>query len=303
MSRDRSWIGEALGDPRAFEALSAGMPPTELWSLLLEVAERRAAQRSPAELMRQWERDGFTRPAPVDQRVLVAVDGHLLAAAAAFEAIELSPVTPLGTCSRVALASQNKILSALRATEVVSDPTNVLALECARRLKQKPGETIRLATSQRVIRAQQVPKQAGFAQHFRIFVLATAGREEKDHAFVVAALGEHIRTMLGVLDRLEQHGFAFGERVVRLRATPERASLADRIAASIEGVAVAREPLDHPYYHGLRYLIGVRGKGESETPLIDGGAFDWLGKLTSNRRNVFVASGMGAQLIPVLFRA
>jgi hypothetical protein len=38
-------------------------------------------------------------------------------------------------------------------------------------------------------------------------------------------------------------------------------------------------------------------------PLCDGGAFDWLSKLTSNRRAVFVASGMGAQLVPFRFSA
>ena len=35
--------------------------------------------------------------------------------------------------------------------------------------------------------------------------------------------------------------------------------------------------------------------------LIDGGAFDWLRKLTSNRRLAFVASGMGSQLAAYLF--
>ena len=32
------------------------------------------------------------------------------------------------------------------------------------------------------------------------------------------------------------------------------------------------------------------------------GAFDWVGTLASNRRLVFVASGMGSQIVPVLFR-
>ena len=40
-------------------------------------------------------------------RALLEVDGHLFAAAAAFEAIELSPLAPLGVCSSIALASQN----------------------------------------------------------------------------------------------------------------------------------------------------------------------------------------------------
>jgi hypothetical protein len=37
-------------------------------------------------------------------------------------------------------------------------------------------------------------------------------------------------------------------------------------------------------------------------PLVDGGAFDWVAKLGSNRRAVYVASGAGAQLIALLFR-
>jgi hypothetical protein len=277
------------------------MGASELWSALLGVVERRAAERTPAQLLAQYERDRFVQPANVDQRTQVAIDGHMLAAAAAFEAIELAPVAPLGTCSVVGLASQNKVLSALRGTEVVSDTTNVMALECARRLRADPAAHVRLATSQRVVRAQQVPKLPGYTQHFRLFTLASAARERKDHAFVVEALAEHIRTLLAVLDRLEAHGYAFPERVLHLRATPARAGLADRIAAAVP-LAALREPLDHAYYHGLRYLIGVRGPDGSEIPLIDGGAFDWLAKLTSNRRLVFVASGMGAGLVPLLFR-
>src|SRR6185436_12731596 len=97
----------------------------------------------------------------------------LLAAAEAFEAIELSPLAPLGACSVVGPTSQNKIVSALRGTEVLSDPTNVLALECALRLRRNAAEIVRLATCQRCVRAQEVPKKSGYSPHFRIFCLAT----------------------------------------------------------------------------------------------------------------------------------
>ena len=106
------------------------------------------------DLVRQWERDRFTSPAIVDQRTMNELDSHLLAAAAEFEALELSPLAPLGVCSVVGPTSQNKIVSALRGTEVVSDPTNVLALECAKRLREKPRRTIKLATCHRCVRAQ-----------------------------------------------------------------------------------------------------------------------------------------------------
>jgi hypothetical protein len=297
----RDWTRAGL-DEAAFNALAEQMPPSELWSLLLELFERRALQRTPADVLRQWTRDPFTKPAAVDQRTIVALDGHLLAAASAFEAIELSPLAPLGVCSRLGLASQNKIVSALRGTEVVSDPTNVLALECAHRLRADPLRVVRLATCQRVVRAQAAPKRPGFAQHFRIFCLATAGHERPSHGLVVDALAEHIRTHLAALDRLEQHGYAFPNRRVRLFATEARASLADRIAADVAQAPVSRATLEHAYYHGLRFMIDVDGPDGGAVPLIDGGAFDWLGPLTSNHKLVFVASGMGSQLAAMLFR-
>jgi hypothetical protein len=66
---------------------------------------------------------------------------------------------------------------------------------------------------------------------------------------------------------------------------------------------IARALFEHPYYNqGLRFQIAARSHEGIEIPLIDGGAFDWVAKLTSNRRIVFVASGLGSQLVPLMFR-
>jgi hypothetical protein len=116
------WADAGL-DAALREALTQGLPPNELWSLLLAVLETRAARRTPAMLRQQWENDRFVQPAAIDQRTLNHLDSHLLAAASQFEALELSPVAPLGSCSSVALTSQNRIVSTARGTEVVSDPT------------------------------------------------------------------------------------------------------------------------------------------------------------------------------------
>lgn len=299
--RERSWAISGLDDV-AVDALLRSLPASKVWSLLLEVMNRRAAQRSASDLMRQWVRDSFTLPSHVDQRTLNAIDSQLLAAAEAFEAVELSPLAPLGSCSVVGLASQNKIVSALRGTEVVADPTNVFALECARRLRDDPSQIVRLATCHRCVRAQEVPKRPGFAQHFRIFCLGTAGRERTDHGLLVEALAEHIATHLAGLDRLEQAGYAFPRRRVRVLAAPQRETIADRVAAAVRGVPVERDKLDHAYYDGLRFMIQAGSVDSEDVPLIDGGAFDWVGRLASNRRLVFVASGMGAQIVPVVFQ-
>jgi hypothetical protein len=297
----RGWIVDSIG-ATTFERLATELPGSELQSVLLEVFHRRAGARTPSEVLAQYQRDGLCKPAVIDQRASVAVDTHLLAAADGFEAIELSPVAPLGACSAIALTDQNRVLSALRGTEVVSDPTNVLALECALRLRARPDVPVHLATSQRVIRAQPVPKVSGYAPHFRIFVLGSGGIEAKDHAFTVQTLTHHVRTMLTALDRLEQHGYAFGERRVDILATPQRARLGDRIAAALGGIAT-RKGLEHAYYSGgLRYTLWVTGPDGVQTPLVDGGAFDWLAQVATNRRAVYIATGAGAQLIALRFR-
>jgi hypothetical protein len=298
----RSWIVKRAG-ASVFEQLATGLTGSELQSLLLDVMQHRAKQREPKDVLAQYQRDGFCAPALVDLRATTAIDGHLLAAAEEFEAIELSPVAPLGVCSTVAVTDQNRVLSALRMTEVVSDPTNVLALECARRLRARPQTAVHLVTSQRVIRAQPVPKLPGYSQHFRIFVLSSGGRETKEHAFTVDTLVLHVRTMLRALERLQEHGYDFGTRRVDVLATPERHEIGDRIAEALGPIA-ARKTLEHAYYSGgLRYQIWVTSPDGASVPLIDGGAFDWLTRLAANRRAVYIATGAGSQLISLQFRA
>jgi hypothetical protein len=241
------WVTAGL-PPGAFDALTGGLPGSRLWSLLLHVVEARATDRRPVDLLEQWARDRFVQPAIVDQRSLIEVDGHLLAAAPTFESIELSPVAPLGVCSVMGHASQNKVLSALRATELVSDPTNVMALECARRLRRDPTTVVRLGTSHRCVRAQPIPKGRGFTANFRIFCLVSAAIERQNHGFFVDAIAEHITIMLHALDRLAQHGFAFPERRITLLAREDTVALGDRIVAKLGDAIAARAVLEHPYY-------------------------------------------------------
>jgi hypothetical protein len=298
---NRAWVVGPLGRP-AFEQLASRLTGSELQSVLIDVMQRRASARKPRDLLAQYQRDPFCAPAEIDLRTLVALDGHLLAAAESFEGIELAPVAPLGASSVVAPTSQNRVLSATRMTEVVSDPTNVLALECALRLRTAPDKPVHLATSQRVVRTQPVPRVPGYAQHFRMFALASAGREETGHGFTVSALLHHIRTMLAALDRLERQGYAFGERRIDVLTTPERQVIGDRVVQGLDSL-VTRRALEHPYYSGgVRYQISVAAPDGTRLPLVDGGTFDWLARISSNARAVFVATGTGSQLIALRFR-
>src|SRR5215218_9567481 len=154
-------IARESGVVGLLEALAERLAPTDLQSLLLEVYRRRAANQTPADLLSQYAHNRFTQRSAVDPRALAEVDRLAYSLASPpFDPIELSPVGPLGTSSVVAGISQNLAVATIRNTEVVSDSTNVLALECALRRRtalRSAGRArvrVKLCASHRLLRAQ-----------------------------------------------------------------------------------------------------------------------------------------------------
>jgi hypothetical protein len=291
-------------DRPLLEALSARSPSGCL-PLMLALARHHAARRRPSELGAQFERDGFVRPSPLDLRVAHRLDGLALDAAAEFEAVLLSPLAPLGVCAAVSPSSQNRVVTTTRGTEVVSDPTNVLALECATRLSHAI-HSVRLATLHQTVRAQRF-KQPGYAQHFRLFVLAEAGAALPDHAFEVEAFVRHVRVFVRLLDACEAEGSRFPNRVITLlvgeRGQAIGARLRARLVTDAPGVRLEEGPLDSNYYDGVRVLLDADDASGGRANIADTGLFDWVAKLTSNKRFRFVASGLGLQLLATRFGA
>ena len=132
-----------------------------------------------------------------------------------------------------------------------------------------------------------------------LYAARSGGVERKDHAFTVETVVLHVRTMLARLLRLEQLGYSLHRPRVEVLVSAEKRQLGSRIADVLN---TDIQPLEHPYYSGgLRYRIWVSLPDGGELPLADGGAFDWLGQLSSNRRAVFIGSGLGSQLIALRF--
>src|SRR5437016_5635918 len=123
-------ILRAIQEKNVLEAL-ADLPATDLQTLLLEVTKQRSEKVTPARLIGRYRDDRFVQPSAVDPRVMLALDQIAFSVAAdrGFQPIGLSPVCPLGTVSALTNVSQNNIVSTIRITEVVSDSTNVMALE------------------------------------------------------------------------------------------------------------------------------------------------------------------------------
>src|SRR5690242_19497514 len=84
------------GLPGLFDALADGLAPSDLQSLLLAVYQRRARAVTDAQILASSGR-ALMPPSTVDARLLNACDRIAFEAAKDFEAVELSPVCPLGT--------------------------------------------------------------------------------------------------------------------------------------------------------------------------------------------------------------
>jgi hypothetical protein len=291
--------------PELVEQL-VSLAPSESTPLLLKMSREQAARRRPADLLAQLEHDRFVHPSFVDQRLVHQLDGLALEAAAQFEALLLSPVAPLGACSVVAKTSQDRTMSTTRGTEVVSDPTNVLALLCAQRLKRDPAQHPKLCTVHETLRAQALPPRPGFSRHFRLFALAEAGRAQAEDGFEVDAIARHVGVFDRLMDGCAVLGASFPQRALVVLATPARKIMAERVRARLAEryahIEIRSEGFDHPYYDGLRVMFGAHTAAGEHVPICDTGVFDWMPKLTANARHRFVASGCGIQLIPALFR-
>jgi RimJ/RimL family protein N-acetyltransferase len=207
--------------------------------------------------------------------------------------------------------SQDWSLATDRNTEVVSDATNVLALEAAVRrgslLEGAPRsrEAVHLAASHRLVRPQFMDDPRFFA-HFSLFGLCSAGRDGEG-AFDVVTVPVHA-AFHGRLLR------AFlGDRVaLSLRFTDfsgkDRRDLLDQavlepLRAALPGAEVRHEPgreTGRGYYEGLCFhWYGTLPTGE-EVQLVDGGAVEWTAKLLGNARERTVISGVGSERVCTL---
>lgn len=271
--------------PGTREALTRDLPPTDLRTLLLAVARDRASQVTPADVMRRWQQDRFVRPAAADPRRVAAVEARLWQLLPEeFTGIELSPVAPLGTCTAVAPLSQNRVVSTVRSTEVVSDSTNALAVEAAvRRRGQAKDDRVDLAASHRQLRAQVFGP--GAAAHFRLFALVSSARASGSGHTEASLLTRHLAYWLNVLESLLAHRrprielSVFGGQVLAERlADTIRPGLGKHASFLIEDPGRTR---GRGYYTGLALRITEEQSG---TELGDGGFTSWTAQLTQDAK-------------------
>jgi hypothetical protein len=214
-----SRIVEESGIPRLFSALAEEISPGDLQSLLLSVYKSRVQSIPESAVLARVATNSLVKPSSVDARLLNTFDRIAFAAANDFEAVDLSPVCPLGTNHALGGIDQNNVLTTIRNAEVLGDSTPALTLEAAHRRKSSAHRAasppVRLCSSHRCVRLQpfDVP---GFTPHFRLFGLVSSGRDTGSSSFELQHLAEHIRFYLRLFRALNAEGFSLTSPLVEI---------------------------------------------------------------------------------------
>jgi hypothetical protein len=303
-------IERQLGLPGLAASLAQRLTPTDLQSLLLEVYRLRLERLQPVQVLANYQTNRFVRPAcssPLDllKWELVALQ-HL---PPEFQALELSPVCPVGTNSAVAPVDPNWSVATIRNTEVVSDSTNVLALECASRRKDllradpKSTSSIHLAASHRLLRAQKY-RNPKLSAHFNILSLCSAGRDQGNLAFELSALGLQIRSYLSALRAYLGDQIPLQLSITDFSSNASRELIDDRLLTPIQpeytGLACAWDntrTAGRGYYPGLCFHIHALIPAGERLELADGGALDWTQKYLGSAKERLVASGIASERV------
>jgi hypothetical protein len=272
------------------DALVNGLSQSELQSVLLDVTRERAAKVKPARLLQRWQQDRFVLPAAVDPRELVRTQQRLWEALPEkFAGVQLSPLTPLGTCSAVAPINQHQIVSTIRGTEVASDPTNELAIEAA--VRRRAGQDrVHLAACQRVVRAQRFDAP-GMTAHFELFVLVSSARDTGSYRTEAELLVDHLNFWHAVL----------GEKAELTFTAFKESALRDRIEDTVRpalGVPFAEDTArtkSAGYYAGTG--LGIARAGEE---LGDGGFTTWTADLLGDAKERCLTSCISTERLTAI---
>jgi hypothetical protein len=291
-----------LGDPR--QALESQLPPTDLQTLLMAISRSRAGSRTAGDLMRRWQEDRYVHPSTVDPRAVARVEGRLWESLPeAFAGVELSPVVPLGTCSAVASVDQNRVLSTVRGTEVVSDLTNALAIEAAWRRRDTGAAVVHLAASHRVLRMQRFAPP--YSQHFRLFALVSTRRDTGGGRAEAQLLVDHLRFWTGVLPQIAARG-EFRVELSTYDSLPLRERLQDTVLPALQPLPAGVTVLDGVAreqgrgYYTTAALRMLATSGSTPVELGDGGLTSWTAQLLADAKERCLISCVSTERLSAL---
>jgi hypothetical protein len=301
-------IERELGVPNLAELLGRDLDPADLQSLLVEVYRHVVGRRNPKALLADYASSRFTHTSQYNPALLLEWDRIALSnLPKGFQALELSPVCPLGTVSLLAPISQDRVLTAIRNVEVMADPTNVLALECAlrrrelNRIESTRMSSVNLAASQRVIRSQRYESPDARA-HFHLFSLCSAGRDSGNLGFEIGAISQHVSFYLKCLRLFLGSKIPFRVCIFDLRRPEPARTRCISELKDLESdfrnvkIEITNSPEEAKgYYREFRFHLSGTSNVGHDIELVDGGDTDWTQRLLGNAKERLVISGIGIE--------
>jgi hypothetical protein len=191
------------------------------------------------------------------------------------------------------------VLSALRGTEVQSDPTNAIALHYAHLKKSgRPGSGLhRFCCIGRMLRTSFHANPA-YTPHFTVAALVTLGPTTADAAFEKHALHEHVAAHEQVCREV------YGIGPLHLEVIPHQGHTATHpfLTACLEGLPASMPVTFRPPETGKGYYYGFQVKvmayiGGVAQEVGDCGPVSWTQQLLQDKKERMFISGLGAQLL------
>lgn len=283
--------------------LSEELSGSELNTLLLDVFNKRVQQETPSTLLNKYEANKLVKPAQVDVLRYKAyeLNCYRILSGRGFEPVELSPVAQFGTSSVVATVDQKKVLTALRNTEVLSDPTNAIALHYAS-LKKKgelDNRTHNYCNISRVIRTQ-VFTNPHFTPHFSVLCLISCGRDTGSFNFEKEELLKHLTTAHEICKSYGVEQIYF--EIIPCKGYDSQSPLVAETIAYVQEknhdiqVSAVSPEHENNYYYGFRIKQKIVVGGDT-IEIGDGGLLDWTQQLLANKKERMMTFGIGFQML------
>lgn len=297
-------IMQKLGDAVLINKLGT-LSASDLNTVLLAIMKQR--KNTPIEMLKAFSQNRFSVPSEFDPIEYHKFEAFLLelAKSIAIDGVMLSPVAPLGNCSAFGCVDQNNIVSALRGTEVLADPTNMLATIIADKLKNKKLDNHipkHFCTTARVTRTQPLMSKAHFA-HFGIFCIVSSGKDtgsyscEKDlllkqFEYYKLLLLNRYNAKLSVTLR-KRSGYTDGDGFFE--------KMSQLIQSELPNTSFEFD-IEHEnnfYYKGINFKILMQ-KGDEILEIGDGGFVDWTQQMTGSKKERCLISGIGIDRLLML---
>ena len=288
-----------LGNDELIENLLK-LPKSDLNSLLLKIFQIQSINISPADLVKTFQLNRFSVPSKLDPLAYHSFEVDLLSLAKKndINPILLSPSAPFASCSSFGYVDQNNIVSALRGTEILSDPTNMLSIIIAKQLKKNEVDNkipLHYCTTARVLRSQTLPPIEGFYSHFGLFSIVSSGKDTGSYTCEKILLKKHLiyYKMLLMDKENKELSIVLGKRSGYTDNDGFFSEITELIKKELPDVPLSFdfEQEKNNYYKGINFKMYIK-KGNDKIEIGDGGFVDWIQKMLNSKKERCLISGI-----------